>query len=154
MAGMDPATARLNELIANWKAFRAPLPEEERYCQIRRDLYQVRNAGWGPNPPLSVWPSQLLDPSDSMMAAVEHYFLCRCWVGTGVFPAWQMTAMNAVYDAGKMLGVTPNHNPNKPTTPLTALQMSAQAAGVRDGKLDLVKFGKEAPLIGEPPKYW
>jgi len=154
MAAIDAQVTRLNELIAKWKAFRAPLPEEERYCQIRRDLYQVRNAGWGPNPPITVWPTHLVDPDDGMMAAVEHYFLCRCWVGTGVYPAWQMRTMNVIYDLGKIAGVTPQHNPNKPTTPPTALQMAAKSAGVRDGELDLVKFGKEAPLVGDLPKYW
>ncbi|MEC4747255.1 hypothetical protein [Methylomicrobium sp. Wu6] len=89
-----------------------------------------------------------------MMAAVEHYFLCRCWVGTGVYPAWQMRALNFVYDMGKLVGVTPQHNPNKPTSKLTALQMAAKEAGVRDGEDDLAKSGKSAPWIASPPKYY
>jgi len=147
-------TARLNELISQWKAFRAGVPEPERYDQIRIDLYQVRNAGWQGNPPISVWPVNLIDPDDSMMAAVEHYFLCRAWVGTGRFPAWQVQAMNAIYDLGKMAGITPRHNPNKPTSKLTALQMAAKAAGIRDGSADLKKSGKSAPLVAKPPKYF
>ena len=89
-----------------------------------------------------------------MLAAVEHYYLCRTWVGSGKFPAWQVQAMNMIYDTGKMLGVTPRHNPNKPTSPLTALQMAAKVAGIRDGSVDLAKSGKSAPLIAMPPKYY
>jgi hypothetical protein len=65
-----------------------------------------------------------------------------------------MRAMNIVYDIGKIAGVTPRHNPTKPTTPLTALQMAAKEAGIRDGELDLAKSGKTAPLVGKPPKYF
>ena len=147
-------TGRLNELIAKWKAYRANLPEPDRYQQISTDLYQVRNPSWRGNPSLSMWPANLIDSDDSMMAAVEHYFLCRAWVGTGKFPAWQVQAMNAAYDLGKMVGITPRHNPNKPTSPLTALQMAAKVAGVRDGSADLQKSGKSAPLVAMPPKYY
>lgn len=149
----NPQVERLNELIAKWKDYRVALPEPQRYCQLKTDLYQVRNAGWNNNPSIGTWPPDLVDPDDSMMAAVEHYFLCRCWVGTGVFPAWQMRAMNHIYDLGKMAGVTPNHNPNKPTSKLTVLQMAAKEAGVRDGEADLAKSGGTAPLIAKPPKY-
>ncbi|HEY0587885.1 MAG TPA: hypothetical protein VGD52_17255, partial [Pseudoduganella sp.] len=119
---------RLNELLFKWKSFRIAVPESERYCQLKSDLYQVRNPGWNGNPPISAWPAHLIDADDSMMAAVEHYFLCRCWVGTGTFPIWQLRAMNVVYDMGKLAGITPRHNPNKPTTPLTALQMASKEA--------------------------
>jgi len=154
MSSTNPQVDRLNELIAKWKSYRAPLADSDLYCQLRQDLYQVRNAGWDGNPPLADWPPDLVDPDDSMMAAVEHYFLCRCWVGTGQFPAWQMRAMNHVYDIGKMAGITPQHNPNKPTSKLTLLQMAAKEAGVRDGEADLAKSGKSAPLIAKPPKYY
>lgn len=145
---------RLNDLIAKWKAYRGDLPEPERYKQISKDLYKVRNAGWRGNPALSSWPAELVDPDDAMMAAVEHYFLCRAWVGTGKFPAWQVKAMNFVYDLGKLAGVTPRHNPNKPTSPLTALQMAAKIAGVRDGSADLEKSGNSAPFVAMPPTYY
>jgi len=151
---IDRQIAHLNDLIAKWKAYRASIDEPGRYCQIKDDLYSVRNAGWNGNPPLVVWPPALIDPDDSMMAAVEHYFLCRCWVGNGVYPAWQVRAMNVVYDLGKMAGVTPRHNPTKPTTPPSALQMAAKVAGVRDGEADLAKSGKSAPWVTAPPKYW
>ena len=36
------------------------------------------------------------------MAAVEDYFLSRCWVGTGEYPVWQVKAMIVLYDTGKM----------------------------------------------------
>ena len=147
-------TARVNDLLARWKAYRAALPEPGRYCQIKTDLYQVRNPGWNGSPPLSAWPSHLVDSDDGVMAAVEHYFLCRCWVGSGAFPEWQVRAMNMVYDMGKLAGITPRHNPNKPTTPLTAVQMASKEAGIRDGASDLANSGKKAPLVSAPPKYF
>jgi hypothetical protein len=98
----NPQVERLNELIAKWKAFRAPLADSELYCQLKGDLYQVRNAGWNGN------------PGDR---------------------------------------VTPQRNPNKPTSKLTPLQMAAKEAGVRDGEADLAKSGKSAPWVASPPKY-
>ena len=152
--GLPNDTLRLNNLIAMWKAYRASLPEPKRYEQIASDLYKVRNPEWRGNPPLSAWPQHLLDPDDSIVAAVEHYFLCRAWVGSGKYPAWQVQAMNMIYDTGKMLGITPRHNPNNPTSPLTALQIAAKAAGIRDGSADLIMSGKSAPLVAMPPKYF
>jgi hypothetical protein len=146
-------TTRLNELLRLWRNHRSGLADPQLSCQLKTDLYQVRNAGWNGNPPLSSWPANLIDPDDAMMAAVEHYFLCRCWVGTGVQPAWQMRLMNNIYDIGKMLGITPQHNPNRPVSPVTALQMAAKEAGVRDGEADLERTGGSAPLIATPPTY-
>lgn len=148
----DPT--RLNDLIAKWNSYRESVSEPSRYEQIASDLYKVRNPGWRGNPPLSFWPRYLLDPDDSMMAAVEHYFLCRSWVGSGKYPAWQVQAMNVIYDTGKMFGLAPRHNPNKPVSPLTAIQIAAKAAGIRDGSADLAKSGKKSPLISAPPKYY
>lgn len=145
--------ARFNDLLAKWKSYRSGIPEPGRYCRIKDDLYQVRNANWQGNPPLTAWPAHLIDADDSVMAAVEHYFLCRCWVGSGVYPAWEVKAMNFIYDTGKMIGITPRHNPTKPVSPLTALQMAAKVAGVRDGEADLKKSGAKAPLITAPPRY-
>lgn len=151
MAG-TPAD-RLNELLRLWRAYRAPLTDPDLSCKLKDDLYKVRNAGWNGNPPLSVWPAALIDPDDSMMAAVEHYFLCRCWVGKGIQPAWQLTVMNNIYDWGKMMGLTPQHNPNKPVSKLTALQMAAKVAGIRDGEADLAASGESGPWISKPPTY-
>jgi hypothetical protein len=146
-------TARLNQLLAAWRTYRAPLTDPQLSCQLKTDLYQVRNAGWNGNPPLSTWPAHLIDSDDAMMAAVEHYFLCRCWVGTGQQPAWQMRLMNNIYDLGKMFGVTPQHNPNRPVSRVTAIQMAAKEAGVRDGEADLERTGGSAPLVAMPPTY-
>ena len=154
MAPIDTKVARLNELKSKWSAYRSSVDEPERYCTIREDLYKVRNPDWNGNPPISAWPADLVDADDGMMAAVEHYFLCRCWVGNAIYPAWEVKTMNAIYDWGKILGVTPKHNPNKPTSPPSALQMAAKIAGVRDGESDLKKSGKSAPWITSPPKYW
>jgi len=146
--------ARVIELIEKWKIYRGTVAEPVRYCKLKDDLYKVRNAGWNGNPPLSAWPAVLIDSDDKIMAAVEHYFLCRCWVGTGAFPSWQMRLMNNVYDIGKMLHVTPQHNPTKPTSPLTLDQMAAKEEGIRDGEKDLAKAGGKAPLIVKPPSYF
>ncbi|BBU31921.1 hypothetical protein BTHE68_56550 [Burkholderia sp. THE68] len=154
MADPDPQVARMNELIAKWNSFRVDIPAPERFDQIRRDLYQVRNAGWDGNPPIGTWPPELVDPDDAMMAAVEHYYLCRAWVGSGKFPAWEMSVLNFIYDAGKVVGASPRHNPNKPTTKLSSLQLTAQKNGVRDGKVDLATSGQSAPWAASPPKYW
>src|SRR5271165_3600678 len=121
MAPIDDQINRLNELNTKWKIFCSKTPEPERYCEISGDLYQVRNAGWNGNKPLGAWPADLVDSDDAMMAAVEHYFLCRCWVGTAKFPAWEVRAMDVIYDLEKIGGVTPRHNPNKPTSRPTAL---------------------------------
>ncbi len=153
MPTIEEQTARLNQLLAAWRAYRAPLTDPQLSCKLKSDLYQVRNAGWNGNPAISIWPAHLIDADDAMMAAVEHYFLCRCWVGTGVQPAWQMSAMNMVYDLGKMAGVTPQHNPNKPVSQVTALQMAAKSAGVRDGEADLKRSGGKAPIVARPPTY-
>lgn len=144
---------RFRELVRNWSAYRASLPEQDRYERIRNDLKQARNPGWQGNPPLTFWPAHLIDPDSAMLAAIEHYFLCRAWVGSGKYPAWQMISMSAVYDAGKMVGFSRRHNPSQPTTPLTSLQMWAQAEGVRDGSQDLKRSGKSAPLVAPPPAY-
>jgi len=154
MANIEDQLKRFNELLTKWKVYRSAVPEPQRNCSIKNDLYVVRNADWNGNPPISTWPPDLIDPDDAMMAAVEHYFLCRCWVGTGVYPAWEVRTMNLLYDWGKMAGVTPRHNPTKPTSPLTALQMSAKVAGVRDGEADLAKSGKSGPWFTKPPVYY
>jgi hypothetical protein len=146
-------SARFAALISLWRLYGAPLTDPQLSCKLKNDLYQVRNAGWNGNPAITVWPAHLIDPDDGMMAAVEHYFLCRCWVGTGVQPAWQLKAMNGIYDTGKKLGVTPRHNPNKPPSPPTELQVFAKAAGVRDGEADLKASGASAPWISKPPTY-
>ena len=149
-----PTFGRVNQLIAAWIAYRSAMAEPERYCELKSDLYKVRNAGWGSNPPISAWPPHLVDTDDRVMAAVEHYFLCRCWVGTGQYPAWEVKALVIAYDTGKMIGLSPRHNPNKPTTPITSLQINFQAAGIRDGEADLLKSRQSPPSMQLPPKYW
>ena len=56
----NPQVERLNELIAKWKDYRVALPEPQRYCQLKTDLYQVRNAGWNNNPSIGTWPPDLV----------------------------------------------------------------------------------------------
>ena len=148
-------SARFRALRASWIAYRADVqPVTAQFNQLRKDLYEARNAGVGKNRPISAWPAHLIDPDDGVMAAVEHYFLCRAWVGNGTYPASEVMVMQDIYNVGKIFGVTPKHNPNKPTTPLSWLQVQAQTNGVRDGEADLKASGKPEPGIQPPPKYW
>jgi len=149
-----PKEATVRTLIAGWNAYRGALSGSDRYCQLKNDLYCVRNPGFNRCPALSAWPPHLVDPDDEIMAAVEHYFLTRCWVGTGQFPAWQMRAMRDIYDAGKRLGLTPRHNPNNPVTPPSPLQRRFQNEGIRDGERDLARSGRSAPWVASPPRYY
>ena len=125
---------RFFALRAAWVVYRASVtPVWAQYDQLRQDLYQVRNAGWNGNPPITFWPASLIDADDGMMAAIEHYFLCRAWVGNGVFNATQMRAQNTLYDDGKRLHLTPQHNPNKPTTKLYRIA-DLRSGGRRHGR--------------------
>jgi hypothetical protein len=154
MPPIDAQTARVNDLLAKWKAHRAAFSNRIDIARSRPICIRCETPAGTAIRRFSPWPAHLIDGDDTVMAAVEHhYFLCRCWVGTGVFPAWQMRTMNMIYDMGKLAGVTPRHNPNRPTTPLTAVQMACKEAGIRDGESDLKKSGKSAPLIAKPPTY-
>jgi hypothetical protein len=140
--------ARVNELIEAWKVYRNGETEPGRYDALRQDLYNVRNG-------IGSYPPHLLDPDDEVLASVEHYFLCRGWVGNGHFPAWQVTDLVLLYDAGKMLNLTPRHNKNKPTTPLSAMQIAFQAKGIKDGETDAKIHGIDVPILPRmPPKYY
>lgn len=141
-------------LISRWEAYRGATPAATRYCLLKSDLYRARNPGFNGSPPLSAWPANLVDPDDEVMASVEHYFLTRCWVGSGQFPAWQVRLMRDIYDAGKRLGVTPAHNPGRPVTPPSAMQSMFQEEGIAAGERDLAASGRTAPWIAEPPLYY
>lgn len=141
--------ATVRSLIGKWIAHRSG-----DYCQIASDLYQVRNPGYKNNPPLSAWPGHLVDPDSEIMASVEHYFLARCWVGSGKYSALQMKVMSKIYNTGKHLGVTPRHNPNNPVTPPSAMQEKFQEEGIHHGAADLKKSGKAAPAYRTPPQYY
>jgi hypothetical protein len=145
MAASEPV---VRDYIERWKRYRQAIPEPKRYLQLRKDLYDARNGS-----PTAVFPMTLIHPDEEVMACVEHYFLTRGWVGNGVQPAWQMRSMTSIYDAGKELGVTPRHNPNKPVTPPSAIQRKFQEEGIRDGEADLKASGGKAPTIAKPPLY-
>ena len=140
--------ALIDDRIRKWSIYRS-----FNYCRLRSDLYQVRNAGWNGNPPLSHWPPGLVDPDDEINAAVEHYFLCRCWVGTGAQPAWQMRKMSQVYNFGKAIGLTPRHNPNNPPTPNSGIQSHYQERGIRGRRSRRAGSGRSAPWVSRPPTY-
>lgn len=146
MYGKEP---KVRELIDRWIRYRSYLAEPNRYLILKSDLYTVRNAVGG-----TTYPRQLVDVDDEIMASVEHYFLCRAWVGNAVYPAAQVRAMKGIYNTGKIFGLTPRHNPAKPVTPLSAMQTMFQDEGIRDGEADLKASGKSAPGLTMPNKYW
>jgi hypothetical protein len=149
---------RVMSLIGQWIIYRESIAEPGRYLQLKQDLYNVRNDvkddpikdSKGATVP---YPTYLIDPDNEVMASIEHYFLCRGWVGNGVYNATQMRALAAVYNAGKKAGVTPRHNPSKPVSPPSAMQARFQEAGIADGQNDLIKSGKPAPGFKKPPTY-
>ena len=140
--------AVVRNLIAAWEIYRGSEPKPTRYLTLKSDLYKARNGD-----PAAVYPIRLISTDNEVMAAVEHYFLCRAWVGNGIQPAWQMRAMKSIYNVGKELGVTPRHNPNNPVTPPSALQVTWQNRGIADGEADLKASGKSAPRVAMPPTY-
>ncbi|MFA5120139.1 hypothetical protein [Zavarzinia sp.] len=141
-------SARVTELIEAWKTYRGGEAEPGRYDTLRQDLYNARNG-------IGTYPPHLIDADDEIMAAVEHYFLCRGWVGNGHFPAWQVADLVALYDAGKLLHVTPRHNKNKPTTPISLMQVSFQNKGINDGIRDTKVYNIDTPILPRmPPKYY
>lgn len=154
MADRNELIARVVALIPRWMRYRITLTGPERYCQIKNDLYQVRNAGDNGNPPLSSWPHELLDENEEVLASLEHYFLTRCWVGSGQYPAWEVRLLCNVYGLGKKLGISPNHNPNNPVTPASSMQRAFQERGITMGIRDLEESGGTAPFIAMPPMYY
>ncbi|MCX7888594.1 MAG: hypothetical protein N2422_02545 [Rhodobacteraceae bacterium] len=136
------------DLIRKWEAYRRNEPIPARFMTLKRDLYNVRNGVPG-----VIYPPYLVNPDDEIMAAVEHYFLCRAWVGNGVQPAWQLRAMTDIYNLGKEYGLTPRHNPARPVTPPSQMQKDFQAIGIADGEMDLKVSGRTAPLVAKPPTY-
>jgi len=144
----------VNEYIMRWKMhYPVNTNPSDRYCRLSRDLYQVRNPGFNGSPPITAWPPHLINSDDEVMACVEHYFLTRCWVGTGEYPAWEVRALRNIYSIGKHLGVTPRHNPNNPVTEPSDLQRSFQDLGIRHGEEDLIASGRTSPTIRRPPTY-
>ena len=147
--------ARIRDLIFQWDVYyilTEPVPG--RYCRIKNDLYQVRNPGLNGNPSLSAWPPHLIDSDPAVLAAVEHYFLTRCWVGNAIYPAWEVRMFCGIYNTGKKLGFTPRHNPKNPTTPPSPLQAKFQEEGIAAGEADVVASGAKPPTVKKPPVYW
>jgi hypothetical protein len=147
--------AVVDDYIRRWMMHHpVNIDRANRYCRLADDLYKVRNPGFNGSPPINTWPSFLIHSDDEVMACVEHYFLTRCWVGTGKYPAWQLRGMRDIYNIGKRLGLTPRHNPNNPVTRASDLQQSYQDLGIRHGEEDLIVSGRTPPIVGTPPTYW
>jgi hypothetical protein len=151
---MDTQVLRVVNLISQWIIYRGNISEPGRYMQLAQDLYLVRNDKLIDSLNSTPYPSYLIDSDNEIMAAIEHYFLCRGWVGNGVYNAVQVLAQAAAYDAAKELGAAPQHNPSKPVSPPSLMQQKFQGMGIADGKNDLKKSGKPSPDFNKPPKYW
>lgn len=145
---MPSKEPKIRALLTAWRVYRM-----RDICKISKDLYCVRNPGFHGCPSLKFWPTHLIDPDPEIVSSVEHYFLCRCLVGRGRVPAWEMRLIRDVYVAGKMIGITPRHNPSNPTLPPSALRYRFQNEGIMDGERDLAKSGKSAPIVSTPPTY-
>lgn len=151
---MMASRAEVDEYIRRWMIhYPINVDRSNRYCKLAADLYQVRNPGFNGSPPITAWPSYLIHSDDEVMACVEHYFLTRCWVGTGQYPAWEVRALRSIYNLGKRLHLTPRHNPNNPVTEPSELQQSYQDQGIRHGEEDLIVSGGSSPTITRPPTY-
>ena len=144
-----PTIDEVQKYITKWQKYRIKIDNPARSDKLRQDLYNVRNGI-----DLSSYPAELTSADDEVMAAAEHYFLCRAWVGNGVQPAWQMRLMSKAYNKGKEWDVTPRHNPDNPTTPPSETQKHFQELGIQHGQDDLKVSGGEAPLVAAPPTYW
>ena len=150
-SGMMGKEARVDELIAKWNNYRSQSPEPGRYQELSHDLYNIRN-DIAVTPP---FPSDLNDSDPEVMAAVEHYYLCRGWIGNGVYPPDQVAAMVLLYDAGKLAHVTPRHNKSKPVTRMSWMQFVYQNKGMNDGIKDAKRFNVDTPILWKaPPKYF
>ncbi len=136
------------------------------YGFLAKCLYQVRNpgkakvgylklhSGTSVNPAVSWWPTHLVDDDPEIMAAIEHYFLVRFWIGNAVYSAFQTKIMIGTYMGGKSLFPDlMRHNPDNPVTPVSDLQKTFQAKGITHGESDLKIHGGEPPLLAEPPVY-
>lgn len=146
---------RTQDLIDAWLKYRsATKPISARCDQLRQDLYKVRNPELNGNPPISVWPPDLIDKDPEIMASVEHYFLTRAWIGTGKYPAWEVKMLCLIYNSGKSVGLSPRHNPANPVTPSSAMQKKFQAQGIRDGESDLKASGGKPSSYTRPPVYY
>ena len=151
----DPDYKLVRVRIMKWESYRSTEKAPGRYANLKFDLYVVRNPKKYPEN-YAVIPADLIDDRDEINAAVEHYFLCRAWIGNGEFSAAQMSAMVGVYNLGKRIGITPRNNPDNPTTPPSDLQKYFQQRGIDDGITDAKLYGTGAPpfSIKAPPKYF
>lgn len=133
--------------IMKWEDYRSKIAAPGLYVTLMRDLYNVRNDKGS-------YPVGLADPDDTINAAVEHYFLCRAWIGNGWFPAWQVELMVSIYNTGKDWGVTPQHNPKKPLTPPSEMQKYFQQRGISDGIDDSILYGTKIYAPQKPEYYY
>lgn len=141
--------------IAQWTTYRSQIGEPKRYMTLKNDLWVVRNPEKDQYA-YSILPAELIDSRDEINASVEHYFLCRAWVGNGVYSAAQLSAMNFIYNTGKSIGITPRSNPNHPVTPASDMQKYFQRRGIDDGISDGIIYGTKAGSFSLrlPPTYW
>ena len=143
--------AKADRLRTAWwlhhKNIKSPV---ERSKRIQKDIFEIRNGILGQ----TGLPAQLRTADDEVLAALEHYFLCRWWVGSGRYPSWEVWGMVALYNISKEVGVTPRFNASRPPTPLSNMQMIFQQQGICSGEKDLAASGNEAATVAMPPLYF
>lgn len=151
----DYKTVRVR--IMKWIGFRSKLKEPSRYLQLKDDLWVARNPKHkNSKGRINKIPADLIDERDYINASVEHYFICRAWVGNGVYPLSQVELMTRTYNLGKTLGLTPAANPDQPVTPPSEMQRYFQQQGMYDGSNDADTYGTGASPFSWslPPLYY
>ena len=134
--------------IMNWEKFRDQIEWPERGKVLRSDLYNFRNEK-------GVFPAWVGHARDDINASVEHYFLCYSYIACGEYAVYQVEAMVKIYNAGKSVGLTPRHNPNKPVTPPSDMQKYFQQCGIDDGVTDAAIYGTPTIWLPRlPPVYY
>jgi hypothetical protein len=116
-----------------WNAGAAPMaPMDPDVTEIlRKELKAYRHGS--PDP--AVW-------TDLNVAAAEHYFLMRAWVGACTISTEQALAMTHGYDLAKIVTRAVGqeealrHNPDRPTTPPDPDVVQWGVTGIAHGLID------------------
>lgn len=134
--------------------------DEKKVDQIIEDTLSRHGGANGPNPDVKaafdeLYAKRNTDPAavgDENIAAAEHYMLARSWVATGFVPLDQMVSQILVYNAAKKtaqqipgLEYLMRHDPNKPTTPPSAVAVKKALEGAYLGETQRIRNGVPKP---------
>ena len=136
-------------LIGAWERYRIGEKQPERYLTLWKDVRNARR-----RVATEAYPEHLYDMDDEVMAATEHYFLCRAWVGNGVRPAWQMRSIKGVYNLLKQYDLVSRTDPKFPVSPLSEMQVRFQDEGINAGLKDMRNYDIKDPVIGSLEFYF